>query len=101
VKCHETQNNNNNNEGHSHKGHMSHMWLMVLCCAIPLLLLFALPLLKVNNPNLKGLLSGAIFFLCPLLHLLMMPLMFRKDKNKKEDHGHQMNNQIEANRSDG
>ncbi|MBZ4646623.1 MAG: hypothetical protein PWR27_165 [Petroclostridium sp.] len=101
MNCHGNHNHKGNNGEHNHKGHMSHMWLMILCCAIPLVLLLLLPLLKINNPAIQGLLSGAVFFLCPLMHLFMLPMMFRKDKNKEENHNHHLNNQIEARNQEG
>ncbi|MDK2934417.1 MAG: hypothetical protein PWP27_2227 [Clostridiales bacterium] len=99
MNCH--GNNNENNQGHNHKGHRSHMWLMILCCAIPIVLLMLLPLSKVNNAGVNGLLTGAIFLLCPLMHILMMPMMFKKDKNKQENHTQYLNNQIESKNQEG
>lgn len=80
MNCH---GNKDNKQGeHKHKGHMSHMWMMVLCCAIPIVLLLALPLLNIKN---AGWLSGAIFFLCPLMHVLMIPMMMKRNKQDKNE----------------
>lgn len=95
MNCHGNHGNNGNKgngngHGSGHKSHMSHMLLMVLCCALPVVLLLLFPLLKINSTALKSILPFVIFLLCPLMHILMIPLMFRKDKNKG---GHQDNYQ--------
>lgn len=48
-----------------------HLWLMLLCCLIPIGLLGAIFLFGV--PASKALIFGMIL-LCPLLHILMMVL---------------------------
>ncbi|MGQ9629081.1 MAG: hypothetical protein ACUVXI_02050 [bacterium] len=45
------------------------LWIMVLCCAIPLIAIFALPLFGV--PLSTGLVV-LLVLLCPVLHLIMM-----------------------------
>lgn len=77
MNCHE----DNNQKQSRHKGHVGHMLLMVLCCAIPIVLLLVMPTLQINNAFLKSILPIAVFLLCPLMHLLMMPMMMRKHKN--------------------
>jgi hypothetical protein len=84
MNCH-GNNENNQSKGNHKKGHILHILLMILCCAIPLLLFFVLPIFNIDNANLKNFMSGAILFLCPLMHLLMMPLMFGKDKDKEKE----------------
>lgn len=68
----------------SHKGHMTHMKMMALCCGLPVLLLFLLPLL-----GYKGFLTGILPFLCPILMVAMMPMMMgmgrKKDEQKSMD----------------
>lgn len=62
-----------------------HKVLMVLCCAIPIIILGVLYLGKVQGTSWGSMLSFAAILLCPLLHLIMMPLMIRR--NKKESTG--------------
>ncbi len=50
----------------------SHLWIMILCCLIPILALAAIFLFKVP-------VSSVVFYglllLCPISHLLMMKFM--------------------------
>lgn len=55
-------------KGHSGKGHM---FMMAICCGLPILLLALLPLLS-GIPGVSSL-SRYIFLLCPIL---MIPMMF-------------------------
>lgn len=47
-----------------------HLLIMLLCCAIPLALIFALPYLGVTLLSSGWLLL--VLLLCPLMHLFMM-----------------------------
>lgn len=60
----------------------SHMWLMLLCCLIPVIGLTAVYAFKV--PLSSVLLYGMVL-LCPLAHVLMMGFMGR-------DHEHETGN---------
>lgn len=89
MNCHGGNNEGQNNHENGHKGgHSKHMLLMVLCCAIPIVLLLLLPVLRINNLKLRSILPFAALLLCPLMHIVMMPMMFRKDKggnNQNQD----------------
>lgn len=81
MDCHgENQKHHGENSEKLH-GHGLHMLLMILCCAIPLILLFALPALKINDPALNRIIASLSLLLCPLMHLIMIPMMLRKDKS--------------------
>jgi uncharacterized membrane protein len=47
----------------------SHMWLMIVCCLIPVIALTAVYMFKIP---LSSVLLYGIILLCPLSHLLMM-----------------------------
>lgn len=65
---------------HNHgKGHMSHLWMMLLCCGVPILIFLMLPLIASILPG-AGSLSKMVPYLCPLLMLIMMPMMLKKSK---------------------
>jgi len=83
MNCHKNNHDEKNTQENEHKKHRNHMLLMVLCCALPIVVLFALPLLKINNAGLNKILPFLTLMLCPLMHVLMIPMMMRKDKNKK------------------
>lgn len=57
------------NKNGSHKGHMLHM---ILCCGLPLLILLVLPLFGYS-----GILQRIVPFICPVMMLLMIPMMMR------------------------
>lgn len=73
---------------HNHKGHMMHM---VLCCGVPLLLILLLPLF-----GYKGFLLTIVPFICPIMMLVMMPMMMRgHGKDCSKDSGHTETKSIE------
>jgi choline-glycine betaine transporter len=88
------QEDNERSQG-KHKGHSSHMIWMVLCCAIPLVLFFALPLLKIQNAALNSYLRTATSLICPLMMVFMMIPMFMSHRNDEDHHSHNMR-QVES-----
>ena len=73
-------------DDHKHKGHLSHILMMVLCCGFPLGLFLLLPFIGSIIPGSKGVIGSVIPFLCPLMMILMIPMMMNgnKDKSKPE-----------------
>ena len=87
MKCCNNSQDDGNKQNSKHKGPMSHMWMMALCCGAPIILLFLIPLISAGIPGSKGVLSKLIPFICPVMMVIMIPMMFRKKKgNETEDH---------------
>lgn len=72
-------------DNHHKKGHLSHIWMMALCCGAPLLALLLLPLLGSRFPAVGAFLLSAVPFLCPILMIGMIPLMLIKGKREKKE----------------
>ena len=64
----------------------SHLWIMILCCLIPIVALAAVFLF--NIPLSRVLLYGLIL-LCPLSHLLMMKYMGHDHSSPESNAQHQ------------
>ncbi|HEY8892725.1 MAG TPA: hypothetical protein VIM70_21025 [Clostridium sp.] len=67
------------NGKHSPLKHMVHM---VICCGLPIVVLFSLPLITKISPSTGSLVLKIVPFLCPVMMIFMMPMMMRG--NKKE-----------------
>ena len=71
--------------------HIRHMMHMVLCCGLPLLILLALLLI-----GYKGILLNIVPFICPIMMLVMVPMMMRGQKGRCHDNtGHVETKSIE------
>lgn len=66
---------------HGHKGHLLHM---ALCCGLPLLILLVLPLI-----GYKGILLSIAPLICPIMMLVMMPMMMRGHGNSRHNNSDQ------------
>ncbi|MEG0773842.1 hypothetical protein [Clostridium sp.] len=74
MKCH--GDNNNTNKKHNP---IKHMLMMVLCCGLPILIVGAIPLLNIGG-GFKALLLTISPFICPIMMLFMIPMMFKSMK---------------------
>jgi hypothetical protein len=62
------------------------MLMMALCCGAPVILLLIIPLLGSRFSGLRGVLTTITPFICPLMMLMMIPMMFgghKKDEGNK------------------
>lgn len=90
MNCHEDNKEKQGTHKHSSLKHMLHM---ALCCGLPIVIIGFLPLIARYSPGLGGILGRIAPFLCPILMMLMLPMMLRgnkkgnccDDKNEKHD----------------
>lgn len=90
MNCHEANKEKQGLHKHSPLKHVLHM---ALCCGLPIVIIGFLPLIARYSPAAGGILGKIAPFLCPILMMLMLPMMFsgnRKgsccdDKNKDQD----------------
>lgn len=80
-------NHNHGNQGHESKGHnhknmKKHSWMMKLCCILPIVLISIMLAVNSANGTPGNILTFSLLLLCPLSHLVIMPLMMRR-KNMK------------------
>jgi FtsH-binding integral membrane protein len=77
MNCHDD--NKQNQKSHQHSP-TKHMWHMILCCALPIVVIGILPFVARFSPSASGLLGRIAPFLCPLMMLAMLPMMFGGNK---------------------
>ncbi|OGO77910.1 MAG: hypothetical protein A2Y23_04115 [Clostridiales bacterium GWB2_37_7] len=94
--------NNEKQDSHKHSS-LKHALHMGLCCGLPIVIIASLPFIARYSPATSGILGLIAPFLCPIIMLFMLPMMFKRDKkesfcdHKKEN---QDDNQIlELNKS--
>jgi hypothetical protein len=87
----------------SHKhSPLKHMLHMILCCGLPIVILGFLPLITRFSPSAGSVIGRIVPFLCPLMMIAMIPMMF--GGNKKENccdnsnEKHDNNKSIELNK---
>lgn len=89
---HNANGSNENRQKHTHRGgHMSHMWMMALCCGAPIIILLAVLLLGSSLPGLKIALLSIAPFLCPIM---MIPMMFMHGRQENKGDGKKPDDQI-------
>ena len=77
MKCHEDNKGGQGAHKHSPLKHMLHM---ALCCGLPIIIIGSLPLITRFSPATGGILGRIAPFLCPILMISMLPMMFRGNK---------------------
>lgn len=78
MNCHEENKEKQISHKHSPLKHMLHM---VVCCGLPIIIIGALPAIARLSPAAGEILGKLAPFLCPIMMLLMLPMMFRANKN--------------------
>ncbi|MGB4589896.1 MAG: hypothetical protein WBI17_11800 [Clostridiaceae bacterium] len=73
------------NGNHNHKKHMLHM---ILCCALPIIVLLSIPFVSKFSPGSSKFLILIAPFICPIMMLSMIPMMFG-GKKKSNHHDNQ------------
>ncbi|HZK71836.1 MAG TPA: hypothetical protein VFD03_10050 [Clostridia bacterium] len=89
--CNNNKNDSTDKNNNAHKGHMSHMWMMALCCGAPIILLLIISLLGASFSGIRGSLLGFLPFICPIMMVFMIPMMFRKGKDSGDCHKENQN----------
>lgn len=75
---------NNSNKQNSNQPHKGHMWMMAICCGLPIIGFLAIAVLGVSMPSLETLL----FMICPIGMIGMMYFMHRDNcASSKRDTG--------------
>ena len=86
MDCCNKNRDNGRNGRHAHRGHMPHMWMMALCCGVPVILILAVSLMGAGLPGLKAVLLGIAPFICPVMMIAMLPMMFMHGKRDSGRH---------------
>lgn len=79
MSCHNTGNENKSKHNHGFNKHMIHM---IICCGLPMAVIFFLPLIASLSPSLAGALGKVAPFLCPIMMFAMIPMMLMGNKKK-------------------
>lgn len=82
MNCHMNHDNDGNQQNHNGKNHIWHILMMVLCCGLPILLLSILSIVKFSNPSIEQGLLNIVPYLCPIMMIAMIPMMFMGKNNK-------------------
>lgn len=71
--------------------------LMLLCCILPIIVMAYLMLSRVEGVSGTGILGYGLLLLCPLSHLLILPLIIKKNAKGKQQLSNGSNPIIENN----
>jgi len=82
MSCH--GNNNNDNKGIHKHSPIKHMIHMILCCGLPILIIAMLPFISTFSPVGSKILLVITPFICPIMMIGMIYMMFGRGKNNKK-----------------
>jgi hypothetical protein len=78
--CGDHENDGAKKKSHS-KSRLSHMWMMLLCCGAPVILLGVISLLGTGFPEVRAVLTNILPYVCPIFMIAMIPMMLRHGKH--------------------
>jgi hypothetical protein len=77
MNCH--GDNKEKQDAHKHSP-MKHMLHMIICCGLPIVVVGLLPLISKVSPSASNAITKIVPFLCPIMMLAMLPMMFGGNK---------------------
>ena len=91
---------NKGKEGTHKHSPLKHMLHMVLCCGLPIVIVGLLPLISRFSPGTGGVVAKIVPFLCPLMMIGMLPMMFSSNKKSSccDDKNSSANKSLELNK---
>jgi hypothetical protein len=100
MNCCNSRQDGGDGRERNHRRGMSHMRMMLLCCGAPFLILLLLPAIGSFIPGAGAVIGRILPFLCPLMMLLMLPMMLRGSKRDKnsDNRNYLESGRIESNR---
>jgi|ATLU01.1.fsa_nt_gi hypothetical protein len=78
MNSNKQETDNKKRDGHTHS---NHMWMMVACCAIPIIGFVAIGFLGISSPSLETLIA----VICPIGMVGMMYMMNRDNKAEESN----------------
>lgn len=80
--CGNHSHGNNKTKQGSHEGHhyKSHNWIMMLCCVLPIVFVVLIVLMNLYQGKPTNYLLMGILLICPISHMILMPLMNKVKK---------------------
>ena len=95
--CENNNKNTDNGKENGHKGHLGHILMMALCCGAPVIIILLIPLIgRIGGSGVSKALSGIAPFLCPLMMLFMIPMIFKGNKNRENNNDCHQNQQLQS-----
>jgi hypothetical protein len=91
MNCHEDHKGKQGAQKHSPMKQMLHM---VFCCGLPIVIIGLLPLISRFSSSGGGVITRIVPFLCPIMMLFMLPMMF--GSNKKSSCCDNINKDVEG-----
>lgn len=90
MNCH---GDNKGKDGTHKHNPLKHMLHIVICCGLPIVVVGLLPLISRISPSASGIIAKIVPFLCPIMMIAMIPMMF--GGNKKSSCCNNENNKID------